>query len=194
MNGLWLIVLEKCMSLTWVIVLEFGQIVDILVNNDPEGVGLVMRRNVACTESLGHDGRPCSRDKYTEPSIDHYQRVKRAIIEGKKIKCLYSQKINSSKKCNHVRSKTKTAAHSYKRGPFGLTAAQGKHYHMLKTPRGHFRGPCLFPSSLGRYHAATPVTWSIGPSRSGQSSSSHWQDKLEPWSHPPAGVKYQSPG
>lgn len=43
---------------TWMIVLEFGQVVDILINNDPEGIGLVMRRNVACTESLGHGERP----------------------------------------------------------------------------------------------------------------------------------------
>lgn len=44
-------------SLTRVVVLELGHIVDILVNNDPEGVGLVVRRYVACTERLGHGGR-----------------------------------------------------------------------------------------------------------------------------------------
>lgn len=39
------------------VILEFSQIVDILVDDDPEGVGLVMRRHVACTESLGHGER-----------------------------------------------------------------------------------------------------------------------------------------
>lgn len=69
--------------LTWVIVLEFGQVVDILINNDPEGVGLVMRRDVACTESLGHGGQSCSRDKCFELSTEYYRRGKRSDLGGR---------------------------------------------------------------------------------------------------------------
>ena len=38
------------------LILEFGQVVDIFVNNDPEAVWLVMRRYVTLREDLGHDG------------------------------------------------------------------------------------------------------------------------------------------
>lgn len=34
----------------WVLILEFGQVVDILVDNDPEIVSFVVRRNVAGRE------------------------------------------------------------------------------------------------------------------------------------------------
>lgn len=55
--------------LTWVVILKLGQVIDILVDNDPEGVGLVMRRNVACAEGLGHGGRHCLLQKRL--SVDH---------------------------------------------------------------------------------------------------------------------------
>ena len=41
--------------LTWVLVLEFCQVVDIFVNDDPKVVWLVMRRYVTLREGLGHD-------------------------------------------------------------------------------------------------------------------------------------------
>lgn len=44
---------------TWVIVLELGYIVDVLIDNDVQVVRLVMRRDVACLESLGHDDGHC---------------------------------------------------------------------------------------------------------------------------------------
>lgn len=36
------------------LILEFGQVVDILINNDPEVVWLVMRCYVTLREDLGH--------------------------------------------------------------------------------------------------------------------------------------------
>lgn len=42
-------------KLTWMFILKLGQIVDILVYNDPEAVCLIMRRNVALRKSLRHD-------------------------------------------------------------------------------------------------------------------------------------------
>lgn len=39
------------------VVLEAGQIVDILIDNNVEVIRLVMRRNVGGCESLGHAGR-----------------------------------------------------------------------------------------------------------------------------------------
>lgn len=44
-----------CCLLTWMLILELGQVVDIFVNNDPEVVWLVMRRYVTLGEGLGHD-------------------------------------------------------------------------------------------------------------------------------------------
>jgi hypothetical protein len=35
-------------------ILEFGQVVDILVNNDPQIVALVVRRDIALREGFGH--------------------------------------------------------------------------------------------------------------------------------------------
>jgi hypothetical protein len=43
---------KRCSALTWVLVLELGQVVDIFVNNDPEVVWLVMRRYVTLGEGL----------------------------------------------------------------------------------------------------------------------------------------------
>lgn len=40
--------------LAWVLVLELGKIVDILVHDDPEVVGFVMRRDVASCEGFRH--------------------------------------------------------------------------------------------------------------------------------------------
>jgi hypothetical protein len=37
------------------LILEFGQVVDIFVNDDPKVVWLVMRRYVTLGECLGHD-------------------------------------------------------------------------------------------------------------------------------------------
>lgn len=37
------------------LILEFGQVVDIFVNNDPEVVWLIMRRYVTLGDGLGHD-------------------------------------------------------------------------------------------------------------------------------------------
>jgi hypothetical protein len=37
------------------LILEFGQVIDIFVNNDPEVVWLVMRRYVTLGECVGHD-------------------------------------------------------------------------------------------------------------------------------------------
>lgn len=88
---------------------------------------------------------------------------------------LFTQDRITAKGRTNARSETKTAAHSYKRGPFGLTAAEGEHYHMLKTPRGHFRGPCFSPSSSVPREVPRS-DYGTGPSRSGQSSSSHWQE------------------
>ena len=41
---------------TGMVVLELGQVVDIAIDNDVQVVGLVVRRNVACGEDLGHGG------------------------------------------------------------------------------------------------------------------------------------------
>jgi hypothetical protein len=43
--------------LTWVLVLELGEVVDVLVDNDEQGIRLVMRRDVARLECLRHVGR-----------------------------------------------------------------------------------------------------------------------------------------
>jgi hypothetical protein len=40
---------------TWVVILELGHIVDILVHDDPKAVALVVRRDVSGLESLRHD-------------------------------------------------------------------------------------------------------------------------------------------
>lgn len=40
---------------TWVVVLELGQVVDILVNDDEQVAGRVMRRNIGGCESFRHD-------------------------------------------------------------------------------------------------------------------------------------------
>ena len=42
------------MYLTWVLVLEFGEVVDIFVDDDVEVIGLIMRRHVCLREGLGH--------------------------------------------------------------------------------------------------------------------------------------------
>jgi hypothetical protein len=39
---------------TRVVVLKLGQVVDVAVNGDVQAIGLVMRRNVASREDLGH--------------------------------------------------------------------------------------------------------------------------------------------
>ncbi len=44
---------------TGMLFLELGQIVDLLVDDDPEVVGLVVRGNVAGGEGLGHVGEMC---------------------------------------------------------------------------------------------------------------------------------------
>ena len=36
--------------------MKFGEVIDVLVDDDPEGVGLVVRRDVGLAEGLGHDG------------------------------------------------------------------------------------------------------------------------------------------
>jgi hypothetical protein len=42
---------------TRVIILKLGEVIDVLVYDDPQIVRLVMRRNVALGEYLGHVGR-----------------------------------------------------------------------------------------------------------------------------------------
>lgn len=39
---------------TWMLILEFGQVVDVFIHNDPEIIGLVMRGDIALRESLYH--------------------------------------------------------------------------------------------------------------------------------------------
>lgn len=39
---------------TWVVILKLGQIVDIVVDNDPERVAFVVRRNVGFTKRFRH--------------------------------------------------------------------------------------------------------------------------------------------
>lgn len=34
--------------------MELGQVINVAVNSDPEGIGLVVRRNVALRKRLGH--------------------------------------------------------------------------------------------------------------------------------------------
>jgi hypothetical protein len=40
-----------------VVVLELGEIIDVAVDHDPEGIGLVVRRDVALGKCLGHGCR-----------------------------------------------------------------------------------------------------------------------------------------
>lgn len=40
---------------TWVVVLELGQIVDILIDDDEQVAGRVMRRNIGGGEGFRHD-------------------------------------------------------------------------------------------------------------------------------------------
>jgi hypothetical protein len=42
---------------TWVFILELGQVVDILIDDDVQVVGFVMRLDVADSESFRHDAR-----------------------------------------------------------------------------------------------------------------------------------------
>lgn len=44
---------------TRVLILEFGQVVDVLVHDDPEVVRFVVRRDVAGRECFGHVGEYC---------------------------------------------------------------------------------------------------------------------------------------
>lgn len=39
---------------TWMVVLEFGQVVNVFVDDDPKIVGLVVRGHVVLAECLGH--------------------------------------------------------------------------------------------------------------------------------------------
>jgi hypothetical protein len=39
-----------------VVILKLREIVDVAVNDNPQGVGLVFRRDVGLGECLGHDG------------------------------------------------------------------------------------------------------------------------------------------
>ena len=49
---------QACTALTllatWMLVLELGQVVDILIHNDVEIIGLLMFRNVSCRETFRH--------------------------------------------------------------------------------------------------------------------------------------------
>lgn len=47
--------LKRCSVLTWMLILELGQVVDIFVNYDPKVVWLIMRRYVTLREGLRHD-------------------------------------------------------------------------------------------------------------------------------------------
>lgn len=49
--------------LTRVLVLEFGHIVDVLINDDPWAVALAMQRDIVFGEDLGHDVRYAEREK-----------------------------------------------------------------------------------------------------------------------------------
>lgn len=51
---------------TWMFVLEFGQVVYVFVDNDPEVLGLVVRRHVVFAECLGHGDDKTSALKQTE--------------------------------------------------------------------------------------------------------------------------------
>lgn len=39
---------------TWVVILELGQVIDIIVDDNVEVVALIMRRDVGFRERLGH--------------------------------------------------------------------------------------------------------------------------------------------
>lgn len=43
--------------------MEFGHIVDVLINDDPWAVALAMRRDVVFGEGLGHDVRYAERER-----------------------------------------------------------------------------------------------------------------------------------
>ena len=45
---------RRTLLATWVLILESGQVVDVLVYDDPQAVGLVVGRNVRGGEGLGH--------------------------------------------------------------------------------------------------------------------------------------------
>lgn len=51
---------------TRVLVLELGHIVDVLVNDDPWGFALAMRRDVVFREGLGHGVRSTERERKKE--------------------------------------------------------------------------------------------------------------------------------
>lgn len=60
-------------QLTWMFILELGQVIDILIDDDPEAVSCVMRRNVALRESPRHDvcdekGARRKKDPTTRPT------------------------------------------------------------------------------------------------------------------------------
>ena len=47
----------RCLGMwlhTWVVILELCKVVDIAVDDDPQRVGLVVRRDVALCEGFGH--------------------------------------------------------------------------------------------------------------------------------------------
>jgi len=48
---------------TWVVILELCEVVDIAVDDDPQRVGLVVRRNVALAIGFGH-GSGCVKDMW----------------------------------------------------------------------------------------------------------------------------------
>ena len=52
------------LGLTWMLILELGQVVDIFIHDNEEIIGLVVRRYVSRREDLGHDGQRCCSDLY----------------------------------------------------------------------------------------------------------------------------------
>jgi hypothetical protein len=64
-------------------ILEFGQVVDIFVNNDPEVVWLVMRRYVTLREDLGHhEGESNSNGEYKKEKKKEVVREKEKVGGG----------------------------------------------------------------------------------------------------------------
>lgn len=117
--------------------MELGQVVDILINDNPKGIGLVMRRHVACAKSLGHGGRPLY------PTDRKYLPITRDKKMGKQWRSNASVHTKIDSRSRLCQEQNSSAFLLDKKGPFGLAAAEGRDCHMLRTARGHFRGPQL---------------------------------------------------
>jgi hypothetical protein len=52
---------------TWVIILKFGQIIDVIIHNDPQRIAFIVRRNVRFAKCLGHG----KKERATELRWEH---------------------------------------------------------------------------------------------------------------------------